>query len=75
MFANTIKNILDDYKKLGKNLTQNDLANVLGMTKQSFSKQNAKGYIYGRRSSKNCKLFGDESNFKRGKWIYNKLVK
>lgn len=37
MFANTIKNILDDYKKLGKNLTQNDLANVLGMTKQSFS--------------------------------------
>ena len=37
MFANTIKSILDDYKKLGKNLTQNDLANVLGMTKQSFS--------------------------------------
>lgn len=32
-----LKNILDDYKKLGKNLTQNDLANVLGMTKQSFS--------------------------------------
>lgn len=37
MFANTIKEILEDYKKSGKNLTQNDLANVLGMTKQSFS--------------------------------------
>ena len=37
MFANTIKEILEDYRKLGKNLTQNDLANVLGMTKQSFS--------------------------------------
>lgn len=37
MFANTIKEILEDYKKAGKNLTQNDLANALGMTKQSFS--------------------------------------
>ena len=37
MFAKTIKHILDDYKKNGKSLTQNDLANVLGMTKQSFS--------------------------------------
>lgn len=37
MFSNVIKNILDDYKKMGKNLTQNDLAKVLGMTKQSFS--------------------------------------
>lgn len=37
MFANTIKEILEDYKKAGKNLTQNDLANVLDMTKQSFS--------------------------------------
>lgn len=37
MFANTIKEILEDYRKTGKNLTQNDLANVLGMTKQSFS--------------------------------------
>ena len=34
---NTIKEILEDYKKDGKNLTQNDLATVLGMTKQSFS--------------------------------------
>lgn len=37
MFANTIKEILEDYKNVGKNLTQNDLAIVLGMTKQSFS--------------------------------------
>lgn len=37
MFANTIKEILEDYRKAGKNLTQNDLANVLGMTKQGFS--------------------------------------
>ncbi len=37
MFSNVIKNILDDYKKMGKSLTQNDLARVLGMTKQSFS--------------------------------------
>lgn len=37
MFANTIKDILEDYKKNGNTLTQNDLANVLGMTKQSFS--------------------------------------
>ena len=37
MFSNVIKNILDDYKKMRKSLTQNDLARVLGMTKQSFS--------------------------------------
>ena len=37
MFTNIIKNILEDYKKAGKSLTQNDLAKVLGMTKQSFS--------------------------------------
>ena len=37
MFANTIKEIIEDYKKSGKNLTQNDLAVALGMTKQSFS--------------------------------------
>ena len=37
MFANTIKEIMEDYKKTGKSLTQNELANVLGMTKQSFS--------------------------------------
>ncbi len=37
MFANTIKEIIEDYKKDGKSLTQNDLANVLEMTKQSFS--------------------------------------
>lgn len=37
MFANTIKEIIEDYRNMGKNLTQNDLANVLGMTKQSFS--------------------------------------
>lgn len=37
MFSNTIKEILEDYKRAGKSLTQNDLANVLGMTKQSFS--------------------------------------
>ena len=37
MLANTIKNIIDDYKAEGTSLTQNDLAKVLGMTKQSFS--------------------------------------
>ena len=37
MFSNVIKNILEDYKQAGKSLTQNDLARVLGMTKQSFS--------------------------------------
>lgn len=37
MFANTIKDIIDDFKKEDKVLTQNDLANVLEMTKQSFS--------------------------------------
>lgn len=37
MFANTIKEILEDYKRNGKELTQNDLAKVLDMTKQSFS--------------------------------------
>ena len=37
MLANTIKNIIDDYQNEGKSLTQNDLAKVLGMTKQSFS--------------------------------------
>lgn len=37
MFANTIKKIIEDYKESGKNITQNELAGVLGMTKQSFS--------------------------------------
>ena len=37
MFANTIKEILESYKVKGKILTQNELAKVLGMTKQSFS--------------------------------------
>ena len=37
MFANTIKEILESYNVKGKILTQNDLAKVLGMTKQSFS--------------------------------------
>ena len=37
MFANTIKEIIEDYKQQGKNITQNDFAKVLGMTKQSFS--------------------------------------
>ena len=37
MFSNTIKEIIEDYKRNGKVLTQNDLAKVLGMTKQSFS--------------------------------------
>lgn len=37
LFANTIKEILESYKAKGKSLTQNDLARVLGMTKQSFS--------------------------------------
>lgn len=37
MFSSTIKEIIEDYKKAGKSLTQNDLAQVLGMTKQSFS--------------------------------------
>ncbi len=37
MFANTVKEILEDYKKSVRSLTQNDLANALGMTKQSFS--------------------------------------
>ena len=36
MFANTVKEIIDDFKRDGKNLTQNELANVLEMTKQSF---------------------------------------
>ncbi len=37
MFANTVKEIIKDYKDNGKKITQNELANVLGMTKQSFS--------------------------------------
>ena len=37
MFKMTIKKILEDYKENGESITQNDLVNVLGMTKQSFS--------------------------------------
>ena len=37
MFKMTIKKILEDYKENGESITQNDMANVLGMTKQSFS--------------------------------------
>lgn len=37
MFKTTIQEILKDYKEHGERITQNDLANVLGMTKQSFS--------------------------------------
>lgn len=37
LFSNTIKDIIENSKKEGRNLTQNDFAKVLGMTKQSFS--------------------------------------
>lgn len=37
MFKMTIKEILENCKENGESITQNDLANVLGMTKQSFS--------------------------------------
>ncbi len=37
MFADTIKQVIEDYKNSGRSLTQNDLAKVLDMTKQSFS--------------------------------------
>ena len=33
----TIKEMLENCKENGESITQNDLANVLGMTKQSFS--------------------------------------
>ena len=37
MFANIIKSIIEDSKSTDKPLTQNDIAEILGMTKQSFS--------------------------------------
>ena len=36
-FRKEIANVFKYYKRNGKVLTQNDLAKVLGMTKQSFS--------------------------------------
>ena len=37
MFANIIKSIIEDSKSTDKPLTQNDIAEILVMTKQSFS--------------------------------------
>ena len=37
MFANIIKSIIEDSKSTDKPLTQNNIAEILGMTKQSFS--------------------------------------
>ncbi len=37
MFANIIKSIIENSKSTDKPLTQNDIAEILGMTKQSFS--------------------------------------
>lgn len=37
MFANIIKSIIEDSKSTDKPLTQNGIAEILGMTKQSFS--------------------------------------
>ena len=37
MYANIIKSIIEDSKSTDKPLTQNDIAEILGMTKQSFS--------------------------------------
>ena len=37
MFAQTILDIIEDNKKIGKVINQKELAVVLGMTKQSFS--------------------------------------
>ena len=37
MFANIIKSIIEDSKSTDKPLTQNDIAEILGVTKQSFS--------------------------------------
>lgn len=37
MLADTIKEIIEDYKSNGKSITQNDFAKALGMSKQSFS--------------------------------------
>lgn len=42
IFSNIIKEILVDYKAEGKKVNQQDLANVLGMTKQSFSNKMAR---------------------------------
>ena len=42
IFSNIIKEILADYKAEGKKVNQQDLANVLGMTKQSFSNKMAR---------------------------------
>ena len=37
MFAQTVKDIIEENKGNGKIINQKDLAQVLGMTKQSFS--------------------------------------
>ena len=64
MFSNTIKEIIEDYKRNGKVLTQNDLAKVLGMTKQSFSN---------KMQRDTCGVFKYESCFERGSRIHNKV--
>lgn len=37
MFAQTVKDIIEENKNNGKTINQKDLAEALGMTKQSFS--------------------------------------
>lgn len=37
IFADIIREIIEEYKREGKKLTQNDLAKVLGISKQGFT--------------------------------------
>jgi len=37
IFSNVVRNILDDYKKEGKKITQQELANALKISRQGFT--------------------------------------
>lgn len=46
IFANIIKEILDEYKREGKKVTQQDLANVLGISRQGFTNKIARDSFF-----------------------------
>lgn len=46
IFANIIKEILDEYKQEGKKVTQQELANVLGISRQGFTNKIARDSFF-----------------------------
>lgn len=46
IFANIIRKILDDYEKNGRKITQQELANVLEISRQGFTNKMARDSFF-----------------------------